>query len=381
MIKTTTDHKPLVAQQTSVANARITNSVAMPAVPVLQQQEKEEPIQEVAVQKKEVVAQFASDDIGKPPLKPFQLKSNNAGMPDTLKSGIEQLSGISMDHVKVHYNSSQPAQLNAHAYAQGSDIHIAPGQEKHLPHEAWHVVQQAQGRVQATKQMKQNVAVNDDPGLEHEADVMGEKALSSGAITSENMIQAKAVQTVFNVIQPRVIFGTTEFSNMQEVAQNTGAWHYYQQLIGTPRSDAFKTALAEGDAVTTTALFPDVRPVSWETFALIQNYTRKTQNELTAQLIAELTTWNALDPKPLNRYDTGYNGPNQPNEVVSQAVCDAVAAAWNATAIATIGACSTHQAWSNTVGVKTGKRMHDFLIQQAGKSVFNFHIEVERGNP
>ena len=37
-----------------------------------------------------------------------------------------------MDHVKVHYNSSQPAQLNALAYAQGSDIHIGPGQEKHL---------------------------------------------------------------------------------------------------------------------------------------------------------------------------------------------------------------------------------------------------------
>ena len=30
---------------------------------------------------------------------------------------------------------------DALAYAQGSDIHLAPGQEQHLPHEAWHVVQ------------------------------------------------------------------------------------------------------------------------------------------------------------------------------------------------------------------------------------------------
>jgi hypothetical protein len=111
---------------------------------------------------------------------PVQRQENKTGMPDQLKSGIENLSGMSMDHVKVHYNSSQPAQLNALAYAQGSDIHIAPGQEKHLPHEAWHVVQQAQGRVQATTQMKTGVAVNDDPGLEHEADVMGDKALSAG---------------------------------------------------------------------------------------------------------------------------------------------------------------------------------------------------------
>ena len=105
-----------------------------------------------------------------------QLSTGNTGLPDTLKAGIESLSGMSMDHVKVHYNSSQPAQLNALAYAQGSDIHLAPGQEQHLPHEAWHVVQQAQGRVLPTMQMKDGVPVNDDAGLEREADVMGAKA-------------------------------------------------------------------------------------------------------------------------------------------------------------------------------------------------------------
>ena len=104
--------------------------------------------------------------------------SNNTGLPNQLKSGIEGLSGIDVSDVKVHYNSSKPAQLNAHAYAQGSDIHIGPGQEKHLPHEAWHTVQQKQGRVQPTMQMKQNVQVNDDPSLENEADVMGAKAMN-----------------------------------------------------------------------------------------------------------------------------------------------------------------------------------------------------------
>ena len=104
--------------------------------------------------------------------------SNNTGMPNQLKSGIEGLSGIDVSDVKVHYNSSKPAQLNAHAYAQGSDIHIAPGQEKHLPHEAWHTVQQKQGRVKPTVQMKENIPVNDDPSLENEADVMGAKALN-----------------------------------------------------------------------------------------------------------------------------------------------------------------------------------------------------------
>jgi len=102
-------------------------------------------------------------------------ENSRAGLPGRLKSGIESLSGMSMDHVKVHYNSSKPAQLQAHAYAQGSEIHVAPGQERHLAHEAWHLVQQAQGRVRPTLQMKMG-AINDDRSLETEADVMGAKA-------------------------------------------------------------------------------------------------------------------------------------------------------------------------------------------------------------
>jgi len=78
----------------------------------------------------------------------------SGGLPADLSAGIESLTGMDMSHVRVHRNSSKPAQLNAHAYAQGSEIHVAPGQEQHIPHEAWHVVQQAQGRVRATTQMK-----------------------------------------------------------------------------------------------------------------------------------------------------------------------------------------------------------------------------------
>jgi hypothetical protein len=105
---------------------------------------------------------------------------NRTGLPDTLKSGVESLSGLALDDVQVHYNSSQPARLDALAYAQGTDIHVAPGQERHLPHEAWHVVQQAQGRVRPTMQMKNGIQTNDNQGLEHEADVMGKRALQTG---------------------------------------------------------------------------------------------------------------------------------------------------------------------------------------------------------
>lgn len=107
----------------------------------------------------------------------FQQKPNNTGLPDNLKAGIESLSGFSMDDVKVHYNSSQPATVQALAYTQGTDIHVAPGQERHLPHEAWHVAQQLAGRVEPTTEVG-GMPVNDNIGLEHEADVMGARANS-----------------------------------------------------------------------------------------------------------------------------------------------------------------------------------------------------------
>ena len=89
----------------------------------------------------------------------IQRRENNTGLPDSLKSGIEGLSGYAMDDVQVHYNSDKPAQLQALAFAQGTDIHLASGKEKHLPHEAWHIVQQKQGRVKPTIQMKANLNI------------------------------------------------------------------------------------------------------------------------------------------------------------------------------------------------------------------------------
>lgn len=100
---------------------------------------------------------------------------NRTGMPDNLKAGLEQLSGIDLSGVRVHKNSSRPAQLNALAYTQGHDIYIGPSQERHLPHEGWHAVQQLQGRVNPTLHSR-GVPVNDDADLEREADAMGARA-------------------------------------------------------------------------------------------------------------------------------------------------------------------------------------------------------------
>jgi hypothetical protein len=140
----------------------------------------------------------------------IQKKENNTGLPDNLKSGIENLSGYSMDDVKVHYNSDKPAPLQAHAFAQGTDIHLASGQEKHLPHEAWHVVQQKQGRVKPSMQMKGKVNINNDTGLEKEADVMGAKAKTMGESFAQNSPLALSKNSGAMPLQKQVIQRTTD---------------------------------------------------------------------------------------------------------------------------------------------------------------------------
>jgi hypothetical protein len=100
-------------------------------------------------------------------------------VPEDLRAGVEALSGFDLSAVRVHPSSAEPAAIGALAYAQGPDIHLAPGQEQHLPHEAWHVVQQMQGRVRPIAQFTGR-ALNDDPDLEREADVMGARATRLG---------------------------------------------------------------------------------------------------------------------------------------------------------------------------------------------------------
>ncbi|GLQ90975.1 hypothetical protein GCM10007898_45510 [Dyella flagellata] len=146
------------------------------------------------------------DTLQRAPSESVESKSNSAGgLPIDLRRNMGAMSGVDLDDVRVHRNSSKPAQLNALAYAQGSDIHLGPGQERHLPHEAWHVVQQAQGRVKPTLQMKQGVLVNDDAGLEHEADEMGRRAVS-GVVQVARRDNAPASASPDGVVQRAVGF-------------------------------------------------------------------------------------------------------------------------------------------------------------------------------
>jgi hypothetical protein len=143
--------------------------------------------------------------------KPVQRKPNATGLPDHLKAGVEHLSGLAMDDVRVHYNSPKPAAVQAHAYAHGTDIHIGPGQQQHLPHEAWHVVQQKQGRVKPTLQLK-GVAINDDMGLEREADVMAGRAL-------QRRVGASSVMGPFSRLRSVPLTGSTPVQALMDLKE------------------------------------------------------------------------------------------------------------------------------------------------------------------
>jgi hypothetical protein len=105
------------------------------------------------------------------------------GLPEGVKGQMESSFGTSFDDVKITANSNTAKRAGALAFAQGNDIHFAPGQynpgskggQELLGHELAHVVQQREGRVKPTAEAE-GMPVNNDKGLEAEADAMGAKA-------------------------------------------------------------------------------------------------------------------------------------------------------------------------------------------------------------
>lgn len=56
------------------------------------------------------------------------LKSKRKDISINIKVGIEELSGISMKDVRVHYNSNKPSKLKASRFEKGTEISIHPQQ-------------------------------------------------------------------------------------------------------------------------------------------------------------------------------------------------------------------------------------------------------------
>jgi Domain of unknown function (DUF4157)/Novel toxin 16 len=137
---------------------------------------------ETAVQRKEHGAPAAF------PLLP----TGGAGRPldAAVRAKMEAAFGADFSAVRIH-EGPEAASIGALAFTRGHDIFFAsgryqpdskPGQEL-LGHELAHVLQQARGRVQPTRQAG-GLAVNDDAALEAEADALGALAAAGDAVPS-----------------------------------------------------------------------------------------------------------------------------------------------------------------------------------------------------
>jgi hypothetical protein len=195
---------------------------------------------------------------------------NASGLPVPLQAGVERLSGIAMDDVRVHRNSPEPAKLGALAYAQGSEIHLGPGQERHLPHEVWHVVQQKQGRVLATTQAK-GVAINDEHGLEREADAMASRMArpiaddglkeARAALPSAHLPVTQLVAVTDNAFMTSLGLSAPEIEAVNALDMGSVEANLYQGIIRESLTDsgvtearleALKQRLAASTAITQT---------------------------------------------------------------------------------------------------------------------------------
>jgi LysM repeat protein len=126
-------------------------------------------------------------------------------LPDEVQAKMENSFSQDFSNVNIHKDSSSAQDINAKAYAQGTDIHFAPGEynpsskegQELIGHELTHVVQQSSGRVQPTIQGK-DLNINNDSLLEKEADDAGIKAAQGQKVnytaSSEINSNSKTIQ-------------------------------------------------------------------------------------------------------------------------------------------------------------------------------------------
>ena len=132
-------------------------------------------------------------------------RRRGTGLPDNLKSGVESLSGMAMDGVKVHYDSALSTEFGRQAFTQGNEIHLGrPYEEDLIPHEGWHRARREMGRIKPTMQLKLAVGPANDH-YEREADRVASSVMSDSAAPK---IQRQASEEEDQTIQTKSIAST-----------------------------------------------------------------------------------------------------------------------------------------------------------------------------
>ncbi|MCB0644996.1 MAG: DUF4157 domain-containing protein [Phaeodactylibacter sp.] len=192
-------HKALTeSHQPAQENETASTGLSL-APPTLQLKSSSTPIQrenpeeeEMQLKKAPIQREGLEEDELQLKKSPFQLKKDNpvqrstgggTQLPGDVMGQMESSMGTDFSDVRIHTNSPSATDAGALAYTQGNDIHFGPGQfnpgssggQELIGHELAHVVQQREGRVKATGAVN-GMPLNDDHGLEAEADQIGRQA-------------------------------------------------------------------------------------------------------------------------------------------------------------------------------------------------------------
>jgi Domain of unknown function (DUF4157) len=134
----------------------------------------------------------AAGSAPKPSMRAIPAAGQGGGiaLPGDTRAKMEAAFGADLSAVRIHEDATA-GEAGAEAYTRGTDIHFAPGRYdpssssglELLGHELTHVVQQAEGRVAETVQHKGG-AMNDDAGLEREADTSGATAARGNRVAA-----------------------------------------------------------------------------------------------------------------------------------------------------------------------------------------------------
>jgi len=132
---------------------------------------------------------------------------------------MESAFNTDFSKVSIYKESQKALHLNALAFTQGENVHFAPGQfnpdsetgRNLIGHEFTHVMQQRRGAVKSTSVLGKGLNLNDDRGLEIEADNFGKKAVLGESIAKYKSptlgirnARRNSVQAKTNVIQRNI---------------------------------------------------------------------------------------------------------------------------------------------------------------------------------
>jgi hypothetical protein len=191
--------------------------------------------------------------------------SGGRALPAPLQRTMGAALGADFSGVSVHVGE-RARSLGALAYAQGEQLHFAPGQydpsseagQRLIGHELAHVVQQRQGRAQAGAPTH-GMPISEDPALEREADERGARAArgehGDGPLSdrpgSDGPVTAPVIQGYFatnrgtamlvhNPAQPmegetRWLENHAQLEKLQEAIVSDLAWVRVQVTTGTYR--------------------------------------------------------------------------------------------------------------------------------------------------